>query len=482
MVGAGVANTLYFYDLETSGFNPAEARIMQFAGRRTDMGLKPIGEPDNFLLSMTEDTLPDPDAILITGITPQHTRAEGITEAEFLRIFQEKIAVPGTIFMGFNSIRFDDKFMQFLHYRNFYDPYEWQWQDNRGKWDLLDVVRMTRALRPAGIRWPYDSEGKPANRLELLASINKLDHANAHDALSDVQATIALAQLIRQKQPKLFDYLLKMRGKKEIATLTESGQSFLYTSGKYPGEYEKTTVVATLAKHPKRPGVLVYDLRQDPTPFLDMTPQQLATAWKWQKDPEVLRLPVKTMQYNHCPAIAPLGVLDEDSKNRLGIDLDLAAKHQKLLSETFVSNVLKALETMDKQQQAQFFSGEHTVDAQMYDGFFGDEDKKIMRLVQAATPEELSELGDKPKDERLKELLPLYKARNFPKTLSSEERLAWDNFREARLLGGGEKSRLAKYFARIQELKQRPGLTESQGFLLEELELYGQSIVPSAYE
>jgi len=109
-----VDTTLYFYDLETSGFSPHAARVMQFAGQRTDMELNPIGDPHNFLITLSDDVLPDPDAILITGITPQKTRADGMTEAEFLKIFHSEISCPGTIFTGFNTVRFDDEFMRFL--------------------------------------------------------------------------------------------------------------------------------------------------------------------------------------------------------------------------------------------------------------------------------------------------------------------------------------------------------------------------------
>ena len=79
--------SLFFYDLETSGINPREQRIMQFAGQRTDMNLQPVGEPFNIVIKLTDDVLPDPDAILVTGITPQQTLTDGITEAEFLKIF-----------------------------------------------------------------------------------------------------------------------------------------------------------------------------------------------------------------------------------------------------------------------------------------------------------------------------------------------------------------------------------------------------------
>src|ERR1700741_3342223 len=163
-----MSTSFYFYDLETSGVNPREARIMQFAGQRIDMGLNPIGEPHNIIVRLTDDVVPDPDAILITGITPQQTITDGVTEAEFLKQFHEEVAVPGTIFVGFNTVRFDDEFMRYIQYRDFYDPYEWQYADGKSRWDLLDVVRMTRALRPEGIEWPVDSKGVATNRLETL--------------------------------------------------------------------------------------------------------------------------------------------------------------------------------------------------------------------------------------------------------------------------------------------------------------------------
>jgi exodeoxyribonuclease-1 len=474
-----MATSFYFYDLETSGINPREARIMQFAGQRTDMNLKPIGEPQNVLIKLSDDVVPEPDAILITGITPQKTISEGITEAEFLKLFHDEVATPGTIFVGYNSVRFDDEFMRFLHYRNFYDPYEWQYTDGKSRWDLLDVVRMTRALRPDGIEWPVDSKGKPTNRLELLTKVNGIDHKDAHDALADVVAVIELAKLIKGKQPDLFEYLLKLRDKKTISELVEKGQPFIYSSGKYPSEFEKTTAVVSIAKHPKRQGALVFDLRHDPTPYATMSPAELAEAWRWKRDDTSPRLPVKTMQYNRCPAVAPLGVLDEKSAKRLKLSMKTIEQNlKKLKSVNLVPNVLEALELLDKQQQTSFLQDELDVDARLYDNFIGDADKSSCRVVRAADAAELANLDLEFKDDRLEALLPLYKARNFPKSLSDEERVAWEQFRQRKLLGGKQSSRLARFFNRLGELAERPNLSAQDQYLLEELQLYGQSIVP----
>lgn len=472
--------TLYFYDLETSGVNPRSARIMQFAGQRVDLDLKSVGEPHNVLIKLSEDTLPEPDAILITGITPQQTKVDGVSEAEFLKLFETEIATPGTIFIGFNTVRFDDEFMRFLRYRNFYDPYDWQYKDGKSRWDLLDVTRMMRALRPEGIEWPVDSNGKSSNRLELLTAMNKLDHANAHDALSDVLATIDLARLIKKHQPKFFSFLLEMRQKSVIGQLVNAGQPFVYTSGKYPGEFEKTTIVSVLAKHPTRKdAVLVYDLRHDPEPFLKMSTEELVEAWRWKPDVTEQRLPVKTLQFNRCPAVAPLSVLDEASQKRIQLTPEVAQKNlTKLHNSSLDQNVLQALEVMNKQQQARLMEDEQEVDAQLYDSFLNDADKPKMQQVREATIKELATVQPDFRDQRLKLLLPLYKARNFPRALTNDERAEWDAFCRQRLLGGGP-SRAEKYFERLAELSQRPGLTTDQRFLLEELQLYGESILPS---
>jgi exodeoxyribonuclease I len=479
--------SFFFYDLETSGISARDARIMQFAGRRTDMQLQPMGEPVNLLIKMTEDTLPDPDAVLVTGITPQSTFGDGVTEAEFLRIFTEEVATPDTIFVGYNTVRFDDEFMRCLHYRNFYDPYEWQWQDGRSRWDLLDVVRLTRALRPEGIEWPFSTDGKPTNRLELLTALNKLDHAHAHDALSDVDATIAVARLIRGKQQKLFDYLLQMRDKRKVEDLVQGGQPFVYASGKYPGEFQKTTVAYTICAQPKRQAAFVYDLRFDPTQYADMSAEQLADAWRWKKDAEEPRLPVKTLAYNKCPAVAPLGVLDAASQERLHVDMAAIKKHLSILkqSDAFADRLCKAWDILEAErpQQGSFVDDPQMVDSCMYDGFFDLQDKRAMSVVRAARPEQLGEgLHLTFRDGRLSALLPLYKARNYPKQLTGEERQTWESFRQTRLIGGGQHSRMATFFKRLQELAGGEGLTDEKRYLLEELQLYAQSIMPEAAE
>jgi exodeoxyribonuclease-1 len=475
--------TFYFYDLETTGFNPRKARIMQFAGQRTDMSLNPVGEPMNVLVKLTPDVLPDPSAIMVTGITPQQTIVDGITEAEFLKQFHAEAAVPDTIFVGFNSIRFDDEFMRFTNYRNFYDPYEWQWKDGRSRWDILDVARMTRALRPDGIEWPFAPDGKPANRLELLTSVNKLEHDNAHDAFSDVNATIAVAKLIKTQQPELFEYLLNMRDKKKVAELVGSGEPFVYTTGRYPSSILHTSAAILLARHTEQDSLLVYDLRYDPTPFLKMSLDELEMAWKYNPDPDAMHLPVKTIKYNRAPAVAPLGVIkNPKTQARIGLTLETITKNLELLKpvqKEFTEKlmaVIKRLNDKQKLEQATLIDNPMNVDARLYENFISNADQPVMQTIRSSKPESINDFSKKLSDERLKSLLPLYKARNYPKVLDSEERKAWDEFCRAQLFDGGDKSRLATYFQELQATAET-NTDSKKTYLLEELKLYGQSLM-----
>lgn len=465
--------TFFFYDLETSGFDPRVQRIMQFAGQRTDMDMNPIGEPINVLVAMTDDVLPDPPAVILTGITPQKTRDEGYSEADFLRLLNEQVFTPGTTILGFNSVRFDDEFMRYTLFRNFYDPYEWTWQDGRSRWDMLDVVRITRALRPDGIEWPFDENGQPQNRLEKLSAVNGLDHEHAHDALSDVEALIAVAKLIKAKQPQLFDYMLKMRNKREVAKLVDldNPTPFIYASGRYPKDILHTTAAVPIAPGGKPGSVVVYDLRQDPTEWLDKTVADLKSirfAPREVRQQERFKyLPAKELCYNKCPAVAPMGVLGAAAQERLKIDLKQIEKHWSILQRNpGLGDKLHEVFGGDRG-----FAKSRDVDASLYDGFVGDRDKPAMGAVRAADKDSLVDFHPNFVDERLDKLLLRYKARNYPQSLTGDEREVWESYRAKRV-----QSDLPRFSAELQRLSQVAN--ENQTFLLSELHLWAESIVP----
>ena len=373
--------SFFFYDLETSGLGPREDRIMQFAGQRTDLELNSVGEPVNILVKMTDDSLPSPGAINVTGITPQQTLMDGVSEAEFCKFVQEEVFTPGTIAVGYNTVRFDDEFMRAVFWRNFYDPYEWEWKDGRSRWDMLDVVRLTRALRPEGIKWPFREDGKPTNRLELITALNGVEHEHAHDALSDVYATIAVARLIRDKQPKLFGYLLKMRNKNEIKKLVnlENKQPFVYASGRYASEFNKATVAFPIAAG-RHGNVLVYDLRYN----LD------------ELDKEKVYPVVKELCYNKCPAVAPLSVLEvNDGWEKIGLDAETVKQNLEILlaHPEFAEQMRSAYE-----EQPEFPEAVEP-EAAIYDGFLNDKDRAKVARVRGLNGNELADFHPEFDDE-----------------------------------------------------------------------------------
>lgn len=470
-----MAQTFFFYDLETSGLSARQDRIMQFAGQRTDMNLEPIGEPYNVLVALNDDTLPSPDALMVTGITPQKTVDEGYTEAQFARMLSEEIFTPDTIAVGFNNVRFDDEFIRHLLWRNFYDPYEWSWKDGRSRWDLLDVVRLTRALRPEGIEWPFDDKGEPTNRLELITQANGIAHENAHDALADVTALIDVTKLVKDKQPQLYDYLLKMRDKKQVQKLVnlDDKKPFVYASGRYDKEFAKTTVAFPLSSG-RHGAVIVYDLRYDPTPFVDLSADDLAAkifaTWEQRQAEDFVSLPVKELQYNRCPAVAPLGVLEQgDGWQKISLDAKTVQKHQNiLLSHPDFAEKLRGIF-----ENKPAFKKMPDPEAQLYDGFLNDRDRIRVEAVRNADERELADFHPEFQDERLVPLLLHYKARNFPRTLSQDELQQWESWRAQHL-----QAQLPQFMASLQRLAPTANDNDRQ-FTLQELQLWAESVLPS---
>jgi exodeoxyribonuclease-1 len=337
---------------------------------------------------------------------------------------------------------------------------------------------MMRALRPEGIMWPFDDNGGPTVRLELLTKENGLLHDNAHTALADVQATIAVAELMKKAQPRLFDYLLQLRGKKDIQKIVEKGDPFVYTSGKYSGEHLKTTLAVMLLKHPKRDAAIVYDLRQSPEQFFGMSVEELAASWRAKHGDSIVKLPIKTLQYNRCPAVAPQTVLDKNSCARIGLDNAAATKHLAMLraNDDFVDKLSKALGILED-RQASLFPENEDVDMKLYDSFWNDRDRHILQEVRLHAPATLGDMLPKLHNKRMLKLLPLYKARNYAEFLTPEEHDEYESYRQHKLLNGGEQSVYARFMQRLQQLSTERFDSHAQ-YLLTELQLYAESVMP----
>ena len=465
--------TFYWHDYETWGANPAVDRAAQFAGLRTDADLNPVGEPLVLYAQPANDMLPQPEACLVTGLSPQRAWAEGLPEADFFRAIHEEMSQPGTCSLGYNSIRFDDEVTRYGLYRNFFDPYAREWQNGNSRWDLIDVVRLTRALRPEGIVWPTRDDGTTSFRLSELTAANGISHAGAHDALADVQATIALARLIRQAQPRLFDFCLTHRDKQYLGAQLNplAAQPLIHVSARYPATNGCLAMVLPLAMHPtNKNGVIVYDLRADPSDVLDLSAEELhrrlytATA----DLPEgQQRIPLKVVHLNRAPVVVPANTLTAAAREAWQMDPVVEARHVALLQaeQQTLATKLATVFSIPYPERAV------DPDADLYSGFLSPADRRLSQQINQATPAELVGLEPAFKAAKLQTLLFRYRARNWPETLSQAEQATWESYRRARLTDPavGASITLDVYQTQLSRLAIDPALTAEQRVLLNAL-------------
>lgn len=479
MAGASI-DSFFWHDYETTGTDTRRDRPLQFAGVRTDTDLNIIEEPVMLYSRPADDLLPHPMACLITGITPQKALDNGLPETEFITQINEQLARPGTCSVGYNSLRFDDEVTRNTLYRNFLDPYAREWQNGCSRWDIIDMLRLTRALRPEGIVWPKYEDGTPSLRLEDLTQANGLDHGQAHDALSDVLATIAVAKLVKQAQPKLYEYVLASRTKQKAQSIldTEHMKPVLHVSSKYPVEQGNLALVAPLTTHPTNPNAtLVWDLRVDPTPLFELKVEELRALIFTRHDQRPDNAPqiaLKLVHANRCPILAPANMLSAEEAAKFNIDGNVCRQHLALLrNEIGLSEKLRLI----YQQPLESILDP---DLALYSGgFFSPHDRKLMDKVRAADADTLTHIDLPFQDSRLEEMVLRYKARNYPFTLREDEQLRWEEYRSHKLLSG-EDGFLSfdQFYAELNRIGTASGTTQDQLHILEELALYAESIYP----
>ncbi|MFJ4371970.1 exodeoxyribonuclease I [Pseudomonas japonica] len=467
--------SIFWHDYETTGINPRCDRPLQVAGVRTDLDLNEIEAPVNLFCQPSDDILPHPAACLITGISPGQLARDGLAEADFMTRVHAELSRPGTCGAGYNTLRFDDEVTRYSLYRNFFDPYAREWQGGNTRWDLIDTVRTAYALRPQGIQWPQ-VDGQVSLRLELLSAANGLEHGQAHEALSDVRATIALARLIRARQPRLYEWLFELRSKQKVLEQIRLLQPLVHISGRFSAARSYLGVVLPLAWHPEnRNALIVCDLHQDIEPLLTENSEVLRERLYMRREDMLdgqLPVPLKLLHINRCPVVAPLAVLRKEDQQRLGLDMsDLLRRGERLMTarEQWEHKLTSIYAEGD-------FAESEDPEQQLYGGFIGDRDRRLCEQVRAADPQELGGRRWMFDDPRLPELLFRYRARNFPASLDEEEQQQWRTFCQQRLIDpalGAPHTLAAFDSALLQALAQAQG---SQRALLEEWRGYAASL------
>ncbi len=428
--------TFFWYDYETFGLSPKTQRIAQFAGIRTDENLNIIDE-HMFYCKPTYDSLPSPEACSVTGITPQICEKNGLIEKTFISTINNEFSVPDTCVVGYNSISFDDEFTRYTLFRNFLDPYAWHWQNGNSRWDILDVARFCYALKKdSSLKWHYDENNKPIFKLDKLAPANDIEHSDAHDALADVRATIGIAKIIKTTQPKLFDYALSLRDKREVSKKIELFSPLLHTSGIYSGKLSCTRLTTALAYHPEYSDrALVFNLDQDPSLLTELETEELKTLIFSKKLPKgVDRLQIKELAFNKSPMFVPnVYKLENKIIEQLQIDIDKCMDNLSYIrdNQTQIKLKIKSIYTNDSERTPAL-----DVDQSLYDNFIDKADRLICNQIQNLSSDELRDFKPQFKDKKLSKLLLNFKARNFPESLTEIEQEEWFEIVQSRVQNG----------------------------------------------
>jgi exodeoxyribonuclease I len=426
------AASLLWHDYETFGTHAEHDFPAQFAAIRTDVNFNVIGTPVNILCRAPQDYLPSPAACLVTGITPRVAET-GFSEPEFAARVHFELVAANTTSIGYNSMRFDEEFTRQLLWRNFYAPYAREYQHGNARFDLIDVMRMAFALRPDGLNWP-SIDGKPTFRLGELTMANALAHDKAHDALSDVQALIALAKKLRLAQPKLWEYAFALRRKATVQSFVnyQSPEPLLHISQRFGAERGCLALWLPICAHPSRPNEIIgIDCAGEIESWIDLSAEEISERiFIRQADlPEgTTRVLVKTLHLNRAPMIAQLVALKGADLRRLQLDsasehpLELQLKRAALLRSKL--DLVARLQSVYANKNTQT-SLDLAAASGLYSGFVAAGDSAICDKIRTADVSALPTLGERFTDPRLKELLWRYRARHFPESLSPSETMHW---------------------------------------------------------
>ncbi|MEG3767523.1 exodeoxyribonuclease I [Alteromonas sp. 14N.309.X.WAT.G.H12] len=473
------APSILWHDYETWGANPVKDTPCQFAAIRTDTDLNIIGKPINIMAQIANDMLPHPQACLITGVTPQQSLRDGMIEAEFARQVNDVMMQPNTCVAGYNSIRFDDEVTRHLFYRNFFDPYAREWRNGNSRWDIIDLARACYALRPDGITWPEKEPGIPSFKLEDLANANNLDHGQAHDALSDVHATLSLAKLIKKHQPKLYDYSFSLRSKHQVLKQinTQSPSVLLHVSSKIPASQGCCTWILPVAPHPTNTNAIICVDLSLPVDVLinedaDTIRDRLYTS---NHDLGDLQRPgLKLLHINRSPFITTGKALTEENAQRLGIDKAQCLQHFRALinmpnlREKLTDVYSAPLEERDVDPDHGLYSG----------GFLNEEERRWCDNVRNALPENLAPLADQTQNLTLRTMLFRYRCRNYPQTLTADEMYRWQAHRQNRLTDNDSPATmtLEPYLLELEQLLEQYREDPHKQAILRALYQYAQNL------
>ncbi len=514
-------DTFFWHDYETFGINTQLDGISQFAGIRTNLDFEEVGEPVDIYCKMTPDRLPSPMACMVTGVKPSEVQQKGLNETAFFHKVEKELGQAGTCGIGYNNISFDDEVTRNGFYRNFIDPYRREWADNCSRWDLLNVVRMASALYPGIVNVPINEEtGNKVFKLDQLSPANNIIHENAHEALSDVRATIALAKMIKDNQPEFWEAQFNQRNKAGVGEFlferydsrsrvnTLKFKPFIMADSFFGGDQDFIEVLYPI--HSKGLNVYCVKLTQDLSQLIDLDANELNVRLYKKRKPEFkedmlpsdrrllerkiakdketgavylqeddVRIPLHTVKINQCPVIAPSNLLNKETAAALGIDGDKLRSNIKLIKDNFVVLQQKIQELFEK---TEYPEADKDVDTMIYSGgFFSDTDKNHFQTVKKTNSVDLldylrQQMRQKKFEDkaRMPEMIFRFIARNFEQDMDMKAYKKWTEFCVERITNPDTHYSMTfeEYQEDIDHLKEKNEGDEFKLSVLKDLEKY----------
>lgn len=268
-----------WYDTETSGIDPDNDQIYQSAMVKTDSDLNVKDDSKRNLICRTRlDVVPHPKAFLTHKIDVDLLKSEGDSEFVHARKIQNEFmgSPNGTIICGYNTISFDDEMVRKMFYRSMKNPYEHEWKDGNGRFDLFHVVQAVRAFRPEILKWRTKEDGSYSMRLEHLSADNGIEHESAHDAVSDVLATIGVAKLIKERRPTLWKFCLERMNKQSNQKMLSDQRPLYHVSTLHGGVNANGTLILPLIMDRQNKNKFIcLNLRHDPTALMNMSIEEI---------------------------------------------------------------------------------------------------------------------------------------------------------------------------------------------------------------
>ncbi|MDU8351260.1 exodeoxyribonuclease I [Pseudomonas syringae pv. actinidiae] len=385
---------MHFYDFETADANPSTP-ILQFASVSTDHDLNVIkGSETNLIAKPSRHALPAPIAFMIHMLDLEHLKEHGLSERALVQhVVNIFLHSPNSQMAGYNTLSFDDKVLQHACFRNMLPPYDHQFMNGNTRFDVFKLVQLMFAFRPESLEFPKKEDGSFSLKLEQLSAANGIVHERAHDALSDVYATIGLARIIKGAEEKLYRFAQSMTVKQNAQDLILQGVPLLHVNFKYQQENRNTSLVHPLCVDASNKNkYIIANLREDPYNMLNMSPQELRHFMFTKREElaeDAPRVGVSQVGINDMPLIVPAkNMLTPALATSMNLDVDQCMRNLEMIRQTvgFQSRIQEAYAYESK-------TPIHVFDT-LYSGGFIDSkvDAPIRKEMSLKTDDELSQV------------------------------------------------------------------------------------------